>query len=97
MNAFIEDPQLRAATVFQLYDWSQELAAMFKASFIEAGDPIVGELLEEWLSSVGFCRWSDATCRSARDTSLAGLGDLQAARREQLAPGSASIGSHRFG
>lgn len=82
MNAFSEDPQLRAATVFQLYDWSPELSGMFKAPFDEAGAPIFGEMLEEWLATVGLCRWSDATCRPAWDTFLAGLSELKAAREE---------------
>lgn len=82
MQAFSEDPQLRAATVFQLFDWSPELSGLFKAAFEEAGEPIAGEMLEEWLVTVGLCRWSDATCRPAWDTFLTGLDELKAARRE---------------
>ncbi|MEL6643785.1 MAG: hypothetical protein AAFQ79_07615 [Pseudomonadota bacterium] len=82
MRAFTDDPQLRAATVFQLFDWSPELADVFKAPFDAAGEPIVGELLEEWLATVGLCRWSDATCRPAWETFLTGLGTLQSVRGE---------------
>ncbi|MEM8572657.1 MAG: hypothetical protein AAGG56_17395 [Pseudomonadota bacterium] len=82
MRAFAEDPQLRAATVFQLYDWSPGLSGIFQSAFDDAGEPITGEILQEWLATVGLCRWSDATCRPAWDTVLTGLGVLQAARRE---------------
>ncbi len=85
MDAFANDPQLRAATIFQLYDWSPELSVMFTDPFREAGIPLVGDRLEEWLATTGMCRWSDTQCRPAWDTWLNGLQDMRA-ERDRLTP-----------
>ncbi|KWV91794.1 hypothetical protein AUC45_11370 [Erythrobacter sp. YT30] len=81
---YAEDPQFRAATVFQLFDWSPELAEMF-GDFVRAeGEPLAGDRLEEWLATVGTCRWSDGTCRPAWDVWLASL-SRQSQIRAQMA------------
>jgi len=80
-KAFAEDPQLRAATVFQLFDWSPELAGIYNASFKAEGLPAVGRRLEEWLATSGMCRWSDGGCRPGWRAWLAGLQTLEQARK----------------
>lgn len=62
---YAEDPQFRAATVFQLFDWSPELAKMFGDFVRSEGASLAGDRLEEWLATVGTCRWTDGTCRPA--------------------------------
>lgn len=69
-NQFAQDPQLRAATAFQLYDWSPELAASFAKPIDAAGMPVLAGRLEEWLATVGLLRWSDASERPAWETWL---------------------------
>lgn len=71
------DPQFRAATVFQLYDWSPALAGIYNDVFEAAGEPVIGARLQEWLASVGLCRWSDAQCRPAWDVFLAAQHSLR--------------------
>ena len=78
---FDEDPQFRAATVFQLYDTSPELAKMF-GDLIRT-DPsidIFADRFEEWLATVGLCRWADGTCRPAWDTWIGTLEDQKSVR-----------------
>lgn len=70
---YAEDPQFRAATVFQLFDWSPELAQMFGDLVRSEGASLAGDRLEEWLATVGICRWADATCRPAWDVWLTSL------------------------
>ncbi|MEM7492525.1 MAG: hypothetical protein AAF296_04040 [Pseudomonadota bacterium] len=76
------DPQLRAATVFQLFDWSPQLADIFGGPLRDAGFPIVADRLEEWLATVGLCRWADATCRDAWPAFLDGVEVIRDARSE---------------
>lgn len=64
-DQFANDPQLRGATLFQLYDWSPELAASFSAPLAGEGFPVAGERLEEWLATVGLVRWTEQTNRPA--------------------------------
>lgn len=80
MKAFANDRQLRAATVFQLYDWSPKLAISFGDLLRDAGDQLSGDRLEEWLATVGLCRWSDAKCRPAWKVWKEGLRTLEKAR-----------------
>lgn len=82
MEQFAADDQLRAATVFQLFDWSPELAGIYTGMFIDAGEPLAGARLEEWLATVGLCRWADVTCRPAWGSFLDGLPLLEQARWE---------------
>ncbi len=70
---YAEDPQFRAATVFQLFDWSPELATMFGDFVRDEGSMLAGDRLEEWLASVGTCRWTDGSCRPAWDIWLNSL------------------------
>ncbi len=70
---YAEDPQFRAATVFQLFDWSPQLAQMFGDFVRSEGASLAGDRLEEWLATVGTCRWTDATCRPAWDVWLSSL------------------------
>ncbi|MEM1087461.1 MAG: hypothetical protein AAGH90_07010 [Pseudomonadota bacterium] len=74
------DPQLRAATVFQLLDWSPELAKSFSDPLRDAGSDLAADRLEEWLATVGLCRWADATCRDAWPTLLNGVQAIRDAR-----------------
>lgn len=79
-----EDPQFRAATVFQLYDWSPTLADMF-GDMIRT-DPsmnIFADRFAEWLATTGLCRWADGTCRPAWNTWIETL-ESQKARRESV-------------
>ncbi len=68
---FAQDPQLRAATLFQLYDWSPGLAAQFAQPLRNEGFPVLADRLEEWLATVGLVRWSDGTTRPAWQSWLA--------------------------
>lgn len=79
LNEFAADPQFRAATLFQLLDWSPSLAQSFSVP-VAAVDQTAGERLEEWLATSGLCRWADGTCRPAWDTFKAGVADIEAAR-----------------
>ncbi|MEM0955347.1 MAG: hypothetical protein AAGI24_14500 [Pseudomonadota bacterium] len=78
-----ENAEIRAATVFQLYDWSPELVLSFVEPFRapdEPGNELVIDRLSEWLGSVGMCRWSDGSCREAWDIYLEGLARLAEGR-----------------
>ncbi|MDJ0641799.1 MAG: hypothetical protein QNJ15_03190 [Erythrobacter sp.] len=77
---FAKDPQFRAATLFQLYDWSPELAASFSQAVREEGAPLAADRLEEWLATSGLVRWSDRTNRPAWDTWLAAIEGVRRAR-----------------
>jgi len=75
--------ELRGAFVFQLFDWSPELAQLFSDGLLDPGDPttiVTAERLIEWLMTVGMCRWSDGTCRPAWDTYLNGVVRAASAR-----------------
>ena len=80
MFGFSSDPQLRAATMFQLYDWSPELAGLFGDSLRDEGAVLLGDRLEEWLATSGFLRWEDSFERPAWQTWLAQLQRVRAAR-----------------
>ncbi len=73
---------LRAATVFQLNDWSPALSRSFSDPLRLDGDPVTADRLEEWLATVGLCRWSDGACREAYDVFIDGVARLAAARGE---------------
>lgn len=81
-NAFVRDPQLRAATVFQLFDWSPDLASSFGDMLRDEGVIATGNRLEEWLATSGMCRWSDGSCRLGWLAWSEGLGLLKAARQQ---------------
>ncbi|MEL6541831.1 MAG: hypothetical protein AAFQ34_10550 [Pseudomonadota bacterium] len=81
-EAFATDPQLRAATMFQLYDWSPELAAMFGDLLRDQGVQVAGDRLEEWLATSGFLRWEDSFERPAWQTWLSQLERVREAREE---------------
>ncbi|MEE9322373.1 MAG: hypothetical protein V3U76_18175 [Granulosicoccus sp.] len=62
----ISREQLRGASVFQLFDWSPELADSFTQFLInpdEPGSELTAAALREWLGTVGMCRWSNGNCR----------------------------------
>ena len=79
-EAFAEDEQLRAAIVFQLFDWSPENAKLFGDFLRAEGMPIWADLFEESLATTGLCRWSDTVCRDAWGAWLDGLELLEFAR-----------------
>jgi len=81
-EAFATDPQLRAATMFQLYDWSPELAAMFGDLLRDQGVQVAGDRLEEWLATSRFLRWEDSFERPAWQTWLSQLERVREAREE---------------
>lgn len=84
-NVFENDPQFRAATVFQLYDWSPELADLFGDLIRDPANPamdVIADRFAEWLASSGLCRWADGTCRPAWDTWLGSLQQLEVQRAE---------------
>ena len=86
MRQLAEREELRAATIFQLYDWSPGLIDFFVDTFpIDegAGAQLTIQRLSEWLGSTGMCRWSNGSCREAWNIYLAGLADL-AAHRDSL-------------
>ncbi|MEM6909387.1 MAG: hypothetical protein AAF494_11975 [Pseudomonadota bacterium] len=79
-DQFANDPQLRAATLFQLIDWSPELAASFSEPVRNAGSPVFADRLEEWLATVGLVRWTEQTDRPAWNTWLDALRQVRDAR-----------------
>lgn len=81
-DVFATDPQFRAATMFQLYDWSPELAGLFGDSLRDQGFPVLGDRLEEWLATSGFLRWNDSFERPAWQTWRAQLERVRAARQD---------------
>ena len=81
-EAFATDPQLRAATMFQLYDWSPELARMFGDFVRDDGAELAGDRLEEWLATSGFLRWEDSFERPAWQTWLEQLERVRSAREQ---------------
>jgi len=81
-EAFATDPQLRAATMFQLYDWSPQLAGMFGDAVRDEGAELAGNRLEEWLATSGFLRWEDSFERPAWQTWLAQLERVRETRDE---------------
>ncbi|MEL7296942.1 MAG: hypothetical protein AAGJ86_04720, partial [Pseudomonadota bacterium] len=78
---FLTDPQFRAATVFQLYDWSPQLARLFGDFLRSEGETVIADRFEEWLATIGVCRWADGTCRPAWTTFLNMLGRQSDARQ----------------
>ena len=68
--------------MFQLYDWSPELAGQFGDALRDQGFPTAGERLEEWLATSGFLRWEDSFERPAWQTWLAQLERVRAARED---------------
>lgn len=79
-ETFTTDPQFRAATMFQLYDWSPDLSKVFSGPLRDAGEEVIADRLEEWLATSGFLRWSDSFERPAWQTWLAQLERVRAAR-----------------
>ncbi|MHA7820319.1 MAG: hypothetical protein ACX930_11795 [Erythrobacter sp.] len=79
-GVFASDPQMRAATMFQLYDWSPQLAAQFAEPIRDEGFPLLADRFEEWLVTVGLLRWSDSSERPAWQTWLNQLARVRAAR-----------------
>ncbi len=80
LDVFVNDPQYRAATVFQLFDWSPELSRIYEEAFAAEGAALAGARLTEWLATVGMCRWSDTECRPAWDSFLTHLAAIKALR-----------------
>lgn len=76
----LREDQVIGATVFQLVDWSPELAAAFSGPLREDGFGPAADDLEEALATLGFVRWDDGTVRPAWDAYLAGLADMAAVR-----------------
>ena len=74
------DDQLRAAVVFQLYDWSPELAGASAQPLRDDGFDKLADKFEEWLTSTGMVRWADATPREVYGKWLEGLNLAQAVR-----------------
>ncbi len=82
-NFFAQDPQLRAATMFQLFDWSPELARSFSDPVRDAGEEVAADRLEEWLATSGFVRWTDQAERPAWNSWLTALEKARTAREAQ--------------
>ena len=61
----VSTAQIRALFAFQLFDWSPGLSAAFAEPLRAEGATVAADRLEEWLATVGLCRWSDATCTPA--------------------------------
>lgn len=81
-DQFTNDPQLRAATLFQLFDWSPELSRSFSGPLRDAGEDVIADRLEEWLATIGLVRWSDRTNRPAWDAWLDAIRQVSAAREQ---------------
>lgn len=74
------DPQLRAATLFQLFDWSPQLARSFSDPLRQQGAPVFADRLEEWLATVGLVRWDTQADRPAWSAWLEALRQVAEAR-----------------
>ena len=81
-DVFADDPQMRAATMFQLFDWSPELARSFSDPVRDAGEELAADRLEEWLATSGFVRWTDLAERPAWNSWLSALEKARAAREQ---------------
>ncbi|MEL7199728.1 MAG: hypothetical protein AAGL10_15565 [Pseudomonadota bacterium] len=81
-EVFASDPQFRAATMFQIYDWSPELSMIFSGPLRDAGQDIAADRLEEWLATSGFLRWSDSFERPGWQTWLMQLERVRTAREQ---------------
>lgn len=78
-----EDPQFRAATVFQLFDRSPDLAGQLAAPLKEDSNSeiaVLGERFEAWPTTVGLCRWEDGTCRDGWEAFLDAAAEAREAR-----------------
>ncbi len=77
----VADPQLRVAFVFQMLDWSPSLTQLFVDELLALGfGQDVADSFAESLSTMGLCRWDDASCRPAWDSVLTAIQTLAAAR-----------------
>ena len=72
-DLYLNDPQFRAATVFQLYDWSPDLTRLFADTLRAEGLPVLADRFDAWLRTIGLCRWETGACGPAWDTWLAAL------------------------
>lgn len=79
-GVFATDPQFRAATMFQLFDWSPALSMVISEPLRDAGEHVAADRLEEWLATSGFLRWDDSFERPAWQTWLAQLERVRGAR-----------------
>ncbi len=76
-------PKLRAAFVFQLVDWSPELAKWFNESLLgEEAAGSTGDKLTEWIMTTGLIRFADGEARPAWPIFLDTITKLQGADRE---------------
>ena len=80
---FVTDSQLRAATLFQLFDWSPELSASFNQPIRDAGEELAADRSEEWLETVGLVRWTDSTERPAWEVWLSQIEAVAFARNNE--------------
>lgn len=73
IDKIIQDPQLRGATIFQLFDWSPQTIRLLTDPIRNEGLPEVANIVDEWHETLGLCRWKDTTCRPAWNIWLNGL------------------------
>lgn len=78
---FASDPQLRGATVFQLFDWQLQTIQMISDYLREEGFADMADMVDEWHVTLGLCRWEEMTCRPAWQAWLNGLGLLEQTRQ----------------
>ncbi|GAB5388608.1 MAG: hypothetical protein Alpg2KO_15760 [Alphaproteobacteria bacterium] len=76
-DRFAHDPQFRAATLFQLLDWSEEAAALFADPLVEVGLGAFAEQVSEALQTTGLLRWADGSERPAWQNFTDALGLMQ--------------------
>ncbi|MEO1270958.1 MAG: hypothetical protein AAFX99_22955 [Myxococcota bacterium] len=78
LDKMVNTPELRAAFVFQIVDWSEELSALYSAppGTEEALLPTY-DSLREWLETVGLITYADGTARPALDIVLDGIGQVR--------------------
>jgi hypothetical protein len=70
-----QQPRLRAAFVFQLLDWSPELAKAYSDPF-RPTYPLLADQVEESLATLGLVRWTDGTAKPAWSTVVQGISSL---------------------
>ncbi len=76
MDQLVARDQLRGASIFQLFDWSPKLSRAFTQFLIdprEDGSQATAAALQEWMMTVGMCRWPDGVCREAWNVYLDGV------------------------